>query len=138
MGGGDAGAPKKGGAGKKIAIGCVVLLLLSCCCFSGYWFVYPAFLTYRARSAAAGMSGGDIPVSAGGGEASGVCAKAKACCTAYVAALGPAGASAAAACTALDQTAQAGAAAEPACQSAIDSWKQSLTAMGKPIPSECN
>lgn len=73
---------------------------------------------------------------AAGGD--GVCARAQACCTAYVNAMpGGAASGAGAACDALAQTAAAGAVAEPACQQAIEGYRTSLTAMNVAVPAAC-
>lgn len=69
--------------------------------------------------------------------AAGVCGRAVECCRAYVAAMGPAGAAAAASCDAMQQTATMGAAAEPGCSAAIDGWRQGLTAMNIAVPASC-
>ncbi len=65
-----------------------------------------------------------------------LCGRARDCCRAYVAALGPAGAGAEAACTALDQQ-QGVPGMDTACQAQIDGWRTGLSAMQHEVPAAC-
>lgn len=67
------------------------------------------------------------------------CSRARACCTAFVEASNaatPGAVSAETACAGVQNL--QGAAAEAACQSAIDGWRASLTAMSADVPDSCS
>ncbi|MEC7524579.1 MAG: hypothetical protein VYE22_32165 [Myxococcota bacterium] len=66
------------------------------------------------------------------------CSRARACCTAFVEASNsatPGAVSAETACAGVQNL--QGAAAEAACNAAIDGWRQSLTAMNAEVPDSC-
>jgi len=144
-GGAPSGGSSGGGAGKFIAIGCLVLLLLLC--GGGGFFAWRTYNAAKQTVEGLQEAAGGEPVAAGGGDSAGgggsggnsVCDKAMRCCEAYVEAMGgaTAGLNPQQVCAGVQQAGAAGAMAEPACNQAMAAWRQSLDQVGKPVPDVC-
>ena len=140
MGAGMNAAPKKGGAGKYIAIGCGALLLICCVTSVIYQVVCGGLAAMTASYPMPAPAPVTVPAPApatapatGGTAAGGVCQRATDCCNAYVTAMG---AAAAGTNCGLYAT-MGGGPAEAGCQSAIDGFRAGLTAMSQTVPAAC-
>lgn len=147
--------PKKGGAGKIIGIGCLVLVLLSCLCGGG-WFGYGWYkarqlssqfqneMQQAADQAAQQMQqqandqlqAGDPAAAAGGGSG---CGRAKACCEAYADAMAGSAMGAASAdqirstCSSYDNPAMPAS----SCDQVVAGYVTGLNALNIAVPSAC-
>ena len=133
------GAPPKKKSNMILYIvgGCVGLLALSCCGYIGFAYFWAARAVDDANEAIeeAQENAQEATEGGGGGGGGSVCSRAADCCTAYVEAMGGAGAGMNA-----EQTCagvRTPGVPDSTCQSTIDGYRTSLTALGRTVPASC-
>jgi hypothetical protein len=115
--------------------GCLAVIALGCCGYLVSSFVIGGAL-FGASSAVENaeeqaQEAQNTSTSTGGS----VCSRAADCCNAYYDAMGPAMESGRSACA--NYASLAGGPAESSCQSSIDTFRQSLTAINHEVPASC-